>query len=54
MKYVKWIQMHDYVQKRKPPGFQELFSSSFPPPREQERDPSSCIIRWYEENEERH
>ena len=24
--------MHDYVQKRKPPGSQELFSSSPPPP----------------------
>ena len=24
--------MHDYVQKRKPPGSQELFSSSSPPP----------------------
>ena len=32
MKYVKWTQMHDYVQKRKPPGSQELFSSSPPPP----------------------
>ena len=31
-KYVKWTQMHDYVQKRKPPGSQELFSSSSPPP----------------------
>lgn len=53
MKYVKWTQMHDYVQKSKPPGSQELFSSSSPPPREQERDPSSCIIWRYEENEER-